>query len=170
MPKKTKREQELEKQVEELASQMQTINTNHRRLSHVTGTVVNDMLTESKTHKQTAVVELSEQARAAKQRDQEHRDRLLHSKQQLQDALKELDTHLSENKDVKFLSCGSNTCSAGCGKPPGKQVRNYLFCSTRSYDAYDHDHDFDQMMNPHEHMQSYQAQAAPESEPGTEAA
>lgn len=154
MPKKTKRELELEKQVEDLAAQMQTISSNHRRLSHVTGTVVNEMLTDSKTHEQTSRRELSEKAREAKQKEIEQRERLLKTKTQLQDALAELDTHIAQSKDVRFLSCGSNTCSVGCGKPPGKQVRNYLFCSSRSYDA-DLDDGFHEAAPPA--MQSYQA-------------
>lgn len=136
MPKPTKRELELQKQIEELNSQMQGIHKGQRRLSHLTDEAVGGMLQESSFETQTAHQEVAKHMMETRKQQQERHERLLHARSALAASLAEVERHLSNPGHTSFCSCGSNQCGC-CGEPPGVQTRGYLCCSSRHYDAFD---------------------------------
>ena len=73
--------------------------------------------------------------------DEEQKERVMHAREKMAAALKDVNNHIEQNKAKSFCSCGSDQCGHSCcGKPLGKQARGYMCCSSRHYDRIDEEH------------------------------
>lgn len=153
--KPTKREKDLEAEMKRLQAQVEEAAFAQRRLSHVTKNVVGEMLTDHVTRSEESKAEIRRKQMEMRRLDEEQRERVLHAREKMQAALKDINNHIEANKHKSFCSCGSDQCGHSCcGRPLGKQTRGYLCCSSRQYDRIDEALG-EAPINPYEDVQRY---------------
>lgn len=172
--KPTKKEQDLEKELKALQAQLEDASQKQRRVSNLTKNVVGEMLVDHVSKSEESKMELRRKRQEMRRLDEEQRERVLHAREKMAAALKDLNNHIEENQQKSFCSCGSDQCGASCcGRPLGKQHRGYFCCSSRHYDRIDEALG-EAPMNPYEEVQRYgevnndvysESPGAPESRP-----